>query len=82
MNTLTVSFVIAAIIIALFSFKKVKMRYFILSGLCGICSLLSVDFIASFIEINIPLNFFTISTGCIGGIPGVILLIALMTFMS
>ena len=81
MNTLTVIFVVAAVIIALFTFKRVKMRYIFLSALCGLCSLLAIDFLASFIEINIPLNYFTIGAGCVGGIPGIILLIVLMTFM-
>ena len=81
MNTLTVFFVASAAVITLFSFRKVKIRYILLSALCGVCSLLAVDFIASFIEINIPLNFFTTGIACAGGIPGIILLIVLMTFM-
>ena len=81
MNTVTIIFIICATIIALFSFRRVKARYILLSALCGICSLFAVDFLASFIEINIPVNFFTIGMGCAGGIPGIILLIVLMTFM-
>ena len=82
MNTLTVLFVACAAVIALFSLKRVKLRYIILSALCGICSLLAVDFIASFVEINIPLNFFTTGIASVGGIPGTILLVVLMTFMG
>ena len=82
MKTLTVIFVVAAVIIALFTFRSVKMRYIFLSALCGLCSLIAVDFLTSFLEINIPLNFFTVGIGCAGGIPGVILLIVLMTFLA
>lgn len=82
MNILTVIFIAAAAITVLLSVRKAKLRYVFLSALCGLCSLLAVDFLASFIEINIPLNYFTIGAACAGGIPGIILLITLMTFMG
>ena len=56
-----------------------KTRHFfkalILSVLQGGAALFAVNFIGSFIDVHIPLNWFSMAVSGAGGLPGVILLL-------
>lgn len=47
----------------------------LLTALQGICALFAVNLLGGFIDIRIPLNFWTISTSGLFGISGVIIIL-------
>lgn len=73
-NTLLILFFVFGAVIILYSVKKLKFRYVLLSALSGLAALFAADFVCSFFYMNIPINTFSMSVSAIGGIPGVILL--------
>lgn len=81
MNTTLILFSLFGAVIILFSLKKVKAKHRLLSVITGISAFFAVNFICSFFESGLPLNWFTIGASGIGGIPGVILVLLLDTFM-
>lgn len=53
------------------------LKYIILSVLSGLAALFAVQLIGSFTQVQIPVAPLTIGISCIGGVPGVILLLIL-----
>ena len=51
------------------------LKYIILSILSGLAALFAVQLLGSFTQIEIPVTPLTIGISCIGGVPGVILLL-------
>jgi hypothetical protein len=73
MNRLLLLLVIAGAIALVFAFRRVKLRYFLLSAAAGILALIGADFVCSFFHFNLPLNALSLMLAAVGGIPGVIL---------
>ena len=71
---LTTMLAVTGGVILIYSLKKCKIRYSILSVLTGIAALFAADVISGFFDFNIPINAFTLGVSAVGGIPGVILL--------
>ena len=81
MNRTLLLFIFSGIVTLFYAIKKLRLRYTVLSALSGLASFFAVDWICSFFESDIPLNAFSLSVCAIGGIPGLILLILLHTFL-
>ena len=73
---LTVSAALGGVIL-LYSIKTLKLRYMLLSAVCGFTALIAADLICGFFDFNLPINAFSVSLSAIGGLPGVILLNAM-----
>ena len=58
----------------IYTLKKYRFRYFLLSAVSGIAALVAADLIGGFFEFNLPLNALSVSLGALAGLPGVILL--------
>ena len=71
---LTTMLAVTGGVIIIFSLKKCKIRYIILSALTGIAALFAADVISGFFDFNIQINALTLCASAVGGIPGVILL--------
>jgi pro-sigmaK processing inhibitor BofA len=41
----------------------------------GICALFAVNFIGKFIDVHIPVNYWTLGLSSVGGVSGVILML-------
>ncbi len=70
-------------IIIFISYIKSK-RFFtalILTAMQGVCALFAVNFIGKFIEVHIPVNYYTLGLSSVGGVSGVILLLLCDIFM-
>ena len=67
-------------ILLLYTLKKCKFKYFLLSALSGMAALIATDLIGNFISMHLPLNPFSIAVSALGGLPGVILLNILHVF--
>lgn len=70
-------------IIIFISYIKSK-RFFtalILTAMQGVCALFAVNFIGKFIEVHIPVNYYTLELSSVGGVSGVILLLLCDIFM-
>lgn len=69
----------AAVFFGVIFFSMYKTHHFvksiILSVLQGGAALFAVNFIGSFIDVHIPLNWFSIAVSGAGGLPGVIMLL-------
>ena len=65
---------VTVIIVTVFKTKRV-IAATLLSVFQGIGSLFAVNFIGSFIGVNLSVNAFTITLSALGGIPAVILLL-------
>lgn len=61
-------------ILLIYTIKKCRMRYFLLSAAAGFAALTAADLIGSFLDLNLPLNLLSVSLSVLGGLPGVILL--------
>ena len=73
---ITVSLAIAGLLIII-SMLRSK-RFFsalILTAIEGIAALFAIDWIGSFIGVNLPVNGYTAALCALGGIPGVIFLL-------
>ncbi len=75
-------FVLAAcgFILFVYTIKKCRFRYFLLSAVSGIAALVAADLIGGFFELNLPFNVLSVSLGALAGLPGVILLNILTAF--
>lgn len=78
--TLLICIVFGAVLL-LFSIKKLKLRYTLLSALSGMAAFFAADFITLFLHTELPMNAFSLSVSALGGIPGVILLVLAQTFL-
>lgn len=68
--------VISAIIIMISMFRThhfIKSSF--LSAFQGITAIFAVNFIGEMISVHIPMNWFSLSVGVIGGLPGIICLL-------
>ena len=74
MNTLLLLFGIAGAILLLYTLKRIRLRYALLSALSGIAAFFAADFVCSFLELHVPVNAFSLAVSALGGIPGVTLL--------
>ncbi|MBQ9945630.1 MAG: pro-sigmaK processing inhibitor BofA family protein [Clostridia bacterium] len=81
MNRFIIIISISAIIIIILMLKKLKPSQIILCVLSGIAALFACDFIMSLYGGNMPLNIYTVIISALGGLPSVILLLLLKTFM-
>ncbi len=81
MNIFNITLIISASVIIILMVRKMKPLKIILCILSGIAALLACDLILSFYGSNMPLNIYTLLFSSIGGIPGVILLLLLKTFI-
>lgn len=82
MTFFTGIFAVGGIIILIYMLKNRSLGFGILSALCGFFSLIAAYLVCRLLHTDIPITAFSVSLGTIGGLPGVILLIALMTFFS
>lgn len=82
MTLLTGIFAVGGIIILIYMLKRRSFGFGILSALCGFFSLIAAYLVCQLLHTDIPVTTFSVSLGTIGGLPGVILLIALMTVFS
>ena len=67
-------------ILLIYTLKKSKLRYFLLSAFSGVAALIGADLIGGLFDFNLPLNALSVSLGAMGGLPGVILLNILTVF--
>ncbi len=81
MNKTLLIFAVAGAVLLIYSLKKLKFRYTLLSALSGTAAFFAADFITLFLHTELPLNAFSLSVSAIGGIPGVILLVLAQTFL-
>lgn len=81
MNKALLLFAAVGTVILLYGVKKLKMRYILLSALSGIAAFVAVDYIGGYIGINLPMNVFSLSVSSVMGIPGVILLTIVQSFI-
>ncbi len=72
-------FVSALVILCIY--RKLTLAQIILSVLSGIAAIISCDVIMSFAGNNMPINIYTVAISAVGGIPFVILLVLLKTFL-
>ena len=81
-NLLLAAFAAFGGVIILFGLRRYKLRFLLLSALCGFAALLAADFICGLFDFNLPINAFSIAVSAVGGLPGVILLNALTAFFK
>ena len=81
MNSMAVLFISAGICILFYTFKKIRLRYFILSALSGLSALFAVDLILGLAGLNMPYNTLTLLCAAAGGLPGVIVITLLNGMM-
>lgn len=70
-----------AVVIVILMCKKMKFIHILLCVFSGIFALISCDIILSLYGGNMPINAYTLTFGAVGGIPSVILLLLLKTFI-
>lgn len=76
-------FIVSSILIFFAMYKSghiVKSAF--LSLLQGLSALFAVNFAGGFISVHLPLNFFSIVTSAVGGLPGVIFLLVYDLFVK
>ena len=79
---LGIIFSIYAIIIFITYIKSKKFfTALLLTAMQGICALFAVNFLGKFIEVNIPVNYWTLALSSVGGVSGVILMLLCDIFM-
>ncbi len=81
MNKAALIFILAGTVLLLITLKKLKLRYTLLSAISGLAAFFAADWVCSFYSPGLPVNVFTLTLSAIGGIPGVILLSFLQTFL-
>ena len=79
MNKTLMIFIFAGAALLLFSVRRIRPTNLMISALCGIAALLGASTVGHLWGLCLPVNAFTALTGALGGIPGVILLVALKT---
>lgn len=68
--------VISAIIILISMLRTQHfIKSFFLSAFQGLTAMFAVNFIGEMISVHIPMNWFSLSVGAIGGLPGIIYLL-------
>ncbi len=82
MTFFTGIFAFGIIIILLHLLKNKNFGFGILSALYGFFALIAAYLISRLLNIDLPVTPFGITLCTVGGIPGVILLVALMTVFS
>lgn len=64
---------------ALVLFTMLKTHYLcrciLLSVFQGLTALFAVNFVGEFISVHLPVNWFSLSVGAVGGLPGIIFLL-------
>ena len=79
---LGIIFSIYAIIIFITYIKSKKFfTALLLTAMQGICALFAVNFLGEFIEVHIPVNYWTLGLSSVGGVSGVILMLLCDIFM-
>ena len=73
MNHLLLLLIPTGIVVLLYAFRKVRLRYLLLSAMSGLLALIAADFVCSFFSFNLPLNALSLGMAAVGGIPGAIL---------
>ncbi len=81
MSFFSVIILITVLIETICIYKKLKHSQIIFAVLSGIAALLCCDVIMSLTGNNMPINIYTVSISAFGGIPAVILLVLLKTFL-
>lgn len=60
-------------------FTMFKTHYFVrcilLSVFQGLTALFAVNFLGEFISVHLPVNWFSVGVGAVGGLPGIIFLL-------
>lgn len=82
MNLFNIIFISGGAVLIIFMLRCLRLRHILLSCFSGVLALLAADFVLSFAQKNLPLNFFTLGCSAVGGIPGVILLTLLDAFLK
>lgn len=82
MNKVLLIFSLFGAALLLYSMKKLKLRYTVLSALSGIAAFFAADFVTMFLHTELPMNAFSLSVSAAGGIPGVIWLLMAQTFLQ
>ena len=73
-HPLTLVFAASGVVLFLYTIRKGKLRFFLLSAFSGIAALLAADLICAYFDFNLPVNPFSLAVSAVGGLPGVILL--------
>ena len=73
-HMLLVSFAVTGGILFLYTLKRCRLRFAMLSACSGIAALIAADLVCGYFDFNLPINIFSLAVSAIGGIPGVILL--------
>lgn len=81
MSFFSISVILVSAVTLFCIFRKLKLSQILFAVLSGIAALLCCDVIMSFFGNNMPINIYTVSLSAVGGIPGVILLVLLKTFL-
>ena len=61
-------------IILLFSVRKMKLRFLLLSAVTGMAALVASDLLCGAVDMNMPINASPLCVRAVGGISGVVLL--------
>lgn len=69
------------IIFAVYIKSKSFFKAFFLTALQGICALFAVNLIGKFIDVHIPVNFWTLGISSVGGVSGVIMMLLCDIFL-
>ena len=72
-HLLLIIFCVCVFIQTVYLMRKSRFRYALLSACSGVAALVATDLIGGFINVNVPLNVFTLCLSAIGGLPAVIL---------
>ncbi len=70
-------------ILILITYIKSKkfFKAFFLTALQGICALFAVNLIGKFVEVHIPVNYWTLGISSVGGASGVIMMLLCDIFL-
>lgn len=82
MNLTVLILAAAGLTLLVYAIKKIRPGAFLLSAAAGLAALFGADIVLGFTQMNLPVNVFTALCAAIGGIPGVILLLVLNTFLA
>lgn len=82
MGIFLIILIASAIIILIFMIKKLKPSQVIFCILSGMAGLFACDLLLSLFGGNMPINIYTVAISSLGGIPGVILLTLIKTFLA
>lgn len=72
-----VSVMVVCTALVLFTMLKTHylFRCILLSVFQGLTALFAVNFVGEFISVHLPVNWFSLSVGAVGGLPGIIFLL-------